>query len=70
MVIGGAQIYKEFFPIANKLYITNIDKEFEGDTYFPDYSIEDWEEESYEEHERDKDNPFDYAFLVLSRKNQ
>ena len=35
MVIGGAQIYKEFFPIANKLYITNIDKEFEGDTYFP-----------------------------------
>lgn len=68
MIIGGSQIYKEFLPKANKLYITQIDADFEGDTYFPEYKIEEWEETSYKEHERDKDNPYNYTFLVLTRK--
>ncbi|MEK0338459.1 MAG: dihydrofolate reductase, partial [Nitrosopumilus sp.] len=70
MVIGGSQIYKEFLPKANKLYLTVIDAEFDGDTYFPEYKVEEWEETAYEEHERDKDNPYNYTFLVLTRKKQ
>ncbi|MEK0338041.1 MAG: dihydrofolate reductase, partial [Nitrosopumilus sp.] len=69
MIIGGSQIYKEFLPKANKMYLTMIDNDFEGDTYFPEYKVEEWEEISYEDHERDKDNPYNYTFLVLRRKS-
>lgn len=69
MVIGGARIYKEFLPKADKMCLTLIDADFEGDAYFPEYSIEEWEETAYEEHERDKDNPYNYTFLVLTRKS-
>ena len=68
-IAGGATIYKEFLPKADKLYLTLIDSDFEGDAYFPEYKIEEWEEVSYEEHERDKDNQFNYTFIVLRRKN-
>ena len=69
MIAGGASIYKEFLHKANKMYLTLIDGDFEGDAYFPEYKIEEWEETSYEEHERDKDNPYNYTFLILKRKN-
>lgn len=69
MVIGGSQIYKEFLPRANRMYLTKIDAEFEGDTYFPEFTTEEWKEISYEEHERDAENPYDYRFVVLERKN-
>ena len=67
MIIGGSQIYKEFLPKANRLYLTKIDSEFEGDTYFPEYKIEEWKEVSYEEHEKDAENQYDYRFVVLDR---
>ena len=68
MVIGGSQIYKEFLPKANKMYLTIINNDFEGDTYFPEYKIEEWKETAYEEHERDKDNQYNYTFITLERK--
>ena len=37
-IIGGGSIYKQFIDIANRLYLTIIDKVFEADTFFPDYS--------------------------------
>ena len=67
MVIGGAQIYKEFLAKANRMYLTFIDAEIDGDTYFPAYKIEEWKEISYEEHERDAENPHDYRFVVLEK---
>jgi dihydrofolate reductase len=68
MIIGGAQVYKEFLPKSGRMYLTRIDAGFYGDAYFPEYNIEEWEEELYEEHEKDKDNPYDYTFVVLTRK--
>jgi dihydrofolate reductase len=67
MIIGGSQIYKEFLPKANRIYLTVIDAEFEGDTYFPEYDLTQWKEVSYEEHKRDAENQYDYAFIVLER---
>jgi len=67
MIIGGAQIYKEFLPKANKIYLTIIETEFEGDAYFPEYDIEEWKETAYEDHERDAQNQYDYRFLTLER---
>ena len=44
-------------------------REFEGYSFFPEYDITQWKELSYEEHERDAENPYDYRFVVLERKN-
>ena len=43
-VIGGGQIYSYFLDIARKMYITMINGDFEGDTYFPNYDKSDWKE--------------------------
>lgn len=67
MVIGGSEIYKEFLPIANRIYLTIIEGIFEGDAFFPEYDITEWKEISYEEHEKDAENPYDYRFVVLER---
>lgn len=67
MVIGGSQIYKEFLTKANRMYLTFIDAKVDGDTYFPEYNIEEWKETSYEEHEKDAENQYDYRFVVLER---
>ena len=64
MVIGGAQIYKQFLPIANRMYLTFIDKDFEGDAYFPEYNKNEWKEISREEHQNTQ---FNYAFLDFER---
>ncbi len=65
MVIGGAQIYKLFIPIANRMYLTFIDKEFEGDAYFPQYNKHEWKETSREEHI--DENGLKYAFVNFDR---
>ncbi len=65
MIIGGAEIYKQFLPRADRLYLTLIDKEFEGDAYFPEFDKNEWEEVSREEHES---NGLRYAFVNLERK--
>lgn len=48
-VIGGASIFKQFLPHADKLYLTRIENAFEGDTYFPPITWEDWELMFYEQ---------------------
>ncbi len=68
MVIGGSQIYKEFLPRANRMYLTLIEEDFDGDAFFPEYKVEEWEETAYEEHERDSKNQYNYTFLTLERK--
>jgi len=67
MVLGGADIFKLFFPKANKMYLTKIDGTFEADVFFPEFDIKEWKETKYEEHERDAENPYDYVFLTLER---
>lgn len=42
MIIGGAEIFKLSMPLADRLYITEVHKEYDGDTFFPSYQ-EDWE---------------------------
>ena len=46
-IIGGQQLYEEFFPIADTLYITHIFGDFDGDAIFPDINLSQWEEVSY-----------------------
>ncbi len=67
MVIGGASIYSQFMPMANKLYLTMIDQEFEGDSFFPEIDFNEWREES-----RIKgrgDGGLRYDFVVFKKNN-
>jgi dihydrofolate reductase len=65
MVIGGEQIFKSILPRADRLYITLVQKEFEGDTFFPEYGDE-WEAVSRSETFSSNGIPFSY--LVYERK--
>lgn len=68
MVCGGASVYKQFLPLANKMYLTLINAEFEGDAYFPDFSWQEWQEIERIDNFADEENSYDYTFLTLIRK--
>ena len=68
MICGGAQVYKQFLPLADRLYLTYIHHTFEGDTFFPEFNMDDWQEVSREDHEPDEKNKYAYSFVVLERK--
>ena len=68
-IIGGATIYKLLMPYANKLYLTLIHEEFEGDVYFPEIEEKDWKIIDREEGLRNEENPFDYEYITFERKN-
>ena len=67
MVIGGAEFYRQLLPRADRIYLTRIDAEFEGDAWFPQLDEAQCHEVAREEHAPDEKNPYAYAFLVLER---
>lgn len=68
MVIGGEGIYKEFLPIARRMYLTVIDAEMEGDAFFPVINDTEWREVEREKHTPDEKNKYRYTFVTLQKK--
>ncbi|MEP0354366.1 MAG: type 3 dihydrofolate reductase [Paraglaciecola sp.] len=69
MIIGGGTIYQHFLPLSHRLYLTFIDFEVQGDTYFPDYqSCGLWIEQSRESFTADEANPYSYQFVNLLKQ--
>jgi len=66
MIIGGEQIFKEVLPYADVLYVTLIQHQYEGDTFFPEYE-EDWELVSSSEKNSTEDEVH-YEYLVFKRE--
>ena len=69
MVIGGANVFKQFLPLANKMYLTMIDAEVDGDVYFPQWNPNEWYETNRETHNPDEKNPYIYVFVTLEKKS-
>jgi dihydrofolate reductase len=67
-VIGGAEVFQLFMPSVDRLYITLIEHEFKADTYFPEFDIDDWVLVSSEDGIKDAKNPYDYSFLVYTKR--
>lgn len=67
MVIGGASVYEQCLPYADKLYLTLVNGAFKGDTRFPERSSGDWEVNEQVDHEADAKNAFGYSFVTLCR---
>lgn len=65
-VIGGGMIYKQFYPLASKLYLTYVDKEFDADIFFPSIDFNDWKEAAREDL-FDEKNAFNYSYINLER---
>lgn len=61
-IIGGSQIYSAFLPFINKIYLTEIQAKFDGDTYFPLIKKDNWKCISEKYTFVDKDNPYDCIF--------
>ena len=66
-VIGGAMIYNLLMPYVTKLYVTQINKDFEGDTFFPKIDENVWKEVSREKGLKNEENNLDYEFITYER---
>ena len=67
MICGGSMVYKQFLPIANRLYITFIHHEFEADTFFPEIDFSPYKEVKRTDRPADKDNIYDMSFVVYEK---
>lgn len=66
-VIGGAQIYALALPRASRLYMTEIERDFEGDAFFPRFDRSQWREVARERRVSEGDDTFEYAFVEYER---
>ncbi|OBT16765.1 diacylglycerol kinase [Vibrio sp. UCD-FRSSP16_10] len=67
MIIGGGSIYERCLSLADKLYLTHIDLEVDGDTQFPDWG-EDWTQTHSEHYSADEKNAYSMEFIVLDKQ--
>jgi len=70
IIIGGGEIYKLTASLWDKMYITEVDVEIDGDIYFPEIDDAEWKLVSEEIHKKDAKNEFDYSFLVYERNKK
>ena len=66
-VIGGAEIYQQALELCQRIYITEIQQEFDGDTLFPELNQQEWREISREKHRLNDGGGLEYHFVVLDR---
>jgi dihydrofolate reductase len=67
-IIGGGSIYKQFMPLADRLYITLIHKKAPADTWFPIIDPSIWEPVEKEEHIGDESDDIPYTYIIYQRK--
>ena len=67
-IVGGAALYRKALPIADTLYITEVDADLDGDTFFPEFDEADWRETSRTPFQKNESNDFDFVSRVLERK--
>ena len=69
MVIGGSQIYAAFLPLADRIYLTRVHAEVDGDAFFPAIDEDAWTLVDSESHAADDANEFDFEFSTYERKD-
>ncbi len=67
-IIGGAELWRQTFALADRLYVTDIHADIDGDVVFPEIDAATWRETSREHHKKDDKNPHDYDFVVYERR--
>lgn len=67
MVIGGAELYRQTLPFADRLELTEVHASLDGETYFPSFDRKQWREAARENHPNDGRHAFAYSFVTLIR---
>lgn len=67
MIIGGASFYEQTLPMADRLYLTEVDASIQGDAWFPDYDPAEWELVETHSHAVDEKNAYPMSFKILKR---
>jgi dihydrofolate reductase len=68
-IIGGAEIFRQTLPLCDRIYITEIQADFQGDVLFPEFNLEEWIEMSRDRRSWNE-GTLDYHFVVLDRKDR
>lgn len=66
--VGGADLYRQALSIANRIYLTEIQRVFDGDAFFPEFDKTQWRETARERHRTEGDNGFEYHYAIYDRK--
>jgi dihydrofolate reductase len=66
-IVGGAEIYKQAMHLTDRIYLTIVHKEFEGDSFFPEINKQDWRQTAREDHEPDLKNSLPYSFITYQK---
>ena len=66
IVFGGAQVFRHFLPMADRIYLTQVDADVGGDTYF-DFNGTDWRVVENVPHPADERHPYPFSFVTLDR---
>lgn len=67
MIIGGASFYEQMLPRADRLYLTFIHENIEGDAWFPEFDLKQWKEVQHIDHDTDERNAYRCSFTVWER---
>ena len=66
-IVGGAEIYRQALPLLDRIYLTRVHAQPEGDTFFPELGGKDWQLVSEEKHPADDRHAYSYAFMIYER---
>jgi len=68
MVCGGCSVYGQFLPLADKMYLTFVEGDFDGDVYFPEYDLAEWQEVERTFRPADEQNPYNLNFVIFEKR--
>lgn len=67
-IIGGGSVYRQFMPIADKLYLTVVHKDFEADTFYPEINYDEWQALEKQENILDEKSGLTYSYIIYKRR--
>lgn len=68
MIIGGGATYRQFLPLAKRMYLTRVHGVFDSDTFFPEFNADEWREVERADHPADEKNPSAFTFLTMEKQ--
>lgn len=69
-IAGGAQIYEQALPIANRIYLTRVHVHLEADAFFPAFSVDEWDLTSSKDFEADAKHAYSFSIQQWDRKSE
>ena len=68
MIIGGGKIYEQFLPRTDRIYLTRVDTEVDGDTFFPELDEDEWREVAREDYPASPGREHGFSILTIDRR--